>query len=413
MLGEVHQQDGVAHDDTGQRDEADHRGGGELGIEQHVPGNDADQGQGNRRHDDGRQGKVAELPHHQHVDQDQRHAEGHAHVAEGLVGDGPFAAPLEAGLVVGRRRPDPVALGLDAIGGDIVPDQVLYLEHAVDRRGIPAHRFGGHVFHRTQVLVIDRLVLDLAHEAADLCQRHALAGAGIGHRQLPKARQLAALLERDVEHDEGRLEQGVILDVTDLELAHAHGQGVVDVLDCHAKALGLFAVDLEVPDLVVGLEIIVDIVQARRLLEEGRHVLGELAPGIGIGSVDLGHHRLQHRRARRHLDHLDHGAGRFRQGLEPLAHLDRDLVAGTVTLVLVEQLYLDVALPGLAAQIVVPYQAIEVEGRGGADIGLQIGDLGDVADGLHRLVGEVGRYRQRGALGEVDDDIELGLVVER
>ena len=38
QLDEVHQQDGVAHDDPGQRDHADHAGGSELGPKSACPG---------------------------------------------------------------------------------------------------------------------------------------------------------------------------------------------------------------------------------------------------------------------------------------------------------------------------------------------------------------------------------------
>ena len=51
LVDEVDQQDRVAHDDAGERDHADHRGGRELGAEQGMAGQDADDGQRDRRHD--------------------------------------------------------------------------------------------------------------------------------------------------------------------------------------------------------------------------------------------------------------------------------------------------------------------------------------------------------------------------
>jgi hypothetical protein len=42
MADEIHQQDRVAHDDAGECDEADHRGGGEGGAEQGVADDDED-----------------------------------------------------------------------------------------------------------------------------------------------------------------------------------------------------------------------------------------------------------------------------------------------------------------------------------------------------------------------------------
>ena len=40
---EIDQQDRVANDDAGERDHADHRGGGELRTEQRMAGHDPDQ----------------------------------------------------------------------------------------------------------------------------------------------------------------------------------------------------------------------------------------------------------------------------------------------------------------------------------------------------------------------------------
>jgi hypothetical protein len=68
MADEVHQQDRVAHDDAGKRDEADHRGGRERRAEQPVTAHDADEGQRHRRQDDQRQLERAELGNDEDVD---------------------------------------------------------------------------------------------------------------------------------------------------------------------------------------------------------------------------------------------------------------------------------------------------------------------------------------------------------
>ena len=44
LTREIHQQDRIAHNNPGQRDKADHRGGGERCAKQPVAGHDADQG---------------------------------------------------------------------------------------------------------------------------------------------------------------------------------------------------------------------------------------------------------------------------------------------------------------------------------------------------------------------------------
>ena len=68
VADEVDQQDRVAHDDAGERDEADHRGRRERRAEQPVAEHDADQGQRDRRQDDQRQLEDAELRDDQDVD---------------------------------------------------------------------------------------------------------------------------------------------------------------------------------------------------------------------------------------------------------------------------------------------------------------------------------------------------------
>jgi hypothetical protein len=57
-------------------------------------------------------------------------------------------------------------------------------------------------------------------------------------------------------------------------------------------------------------------------------------------------------------------------------------------------------------------EAVEVEGRGGAGVDLVVAHLGLRADGGGHLEGDAGGLLQRGALGRVEDDLELRLVVE-
>ena len=135
---------------------------------------------------------------------------------------------------------------------------------------------------------------------------------------------------------------------------------------------------------------------------------------FGIRAIDLGHHCLHHRRARRHL-----GDGHLarpplaRQRRQQGARLLGDLVAAALAFLLVQQLHLDLGQPGVVAQIVVTHHAVEVERTRGAGIGLQCRDLGDLAQLLRHLARHVGGRRQGGALRHVDHDRELRLVVVR
>ena len=178
MDGKIHQQDGVADDDAGQRDPADHRRGGEFGARNGVHGHDAEQGQGDRRHDERRNAEVAEFPHHQQIDEHQGHGEGCAHVAEGLIGHRPLTGPFDAGSHIIRRRPGPedavVFKQVDAVGGDVIAlaHYLLDLQHAVDRRCKASAHIGDDIFDATKILVIDDVFLDDAAELTQFAQWH-------------------------------------------------------------------------------------------------------------------------------------------------------------------------------------------------------------------------------------------------
>ena len=49
---------------------------------------------------------------------------------------------------------------------------------------------------------------------------------------------------------------------------------------------------------------------------------------VDVGAVDFRQQGREHRRSRRHFDHLYHCAVRQLQGLKPFAQIERDGVAG-------------------------------------------------------------------------------------
>jgi hypothetical protein len=104
LRDELDQDQRIAHHDAGQRDHADHRGGGEhhrVGrpghdalaelIHQPEAGHDADDRQRNGRHDDQGQGRRSRLQAQHEENGHQREGEREAHVAEHPHGDAPFA----------------------------------------------------------------------------------------------------------------------------------------------------------------------------------------------------------------------------------------------------------------------------------------------------------------------------------
>ena len=376
MAGKVHQQDRITNDNAGERDEADHRGGGKLGTEQPVARDDADQGQRDRSHDDGRQAEVAEFHHHQHVDQDDRGSEGHAHVAEGLVGDRPFTGPLEGGLIVCFRRTGPGRLQLDAIRSRVVLEVVLDIHHAVDGRAEATGSLASDIFNGTQILVIDHRLLHASIEIAKLAQRNGIAIlAGDGDFLQPW--QIRPGFVGHLDDNEGRLELVAALHIAEYEIAEGHAQGAVDGIHRYAPAHGLLAVHFEAPDLVGLGHQRIDIGDVGRAHEHLLEIACHLATDIVVGAIHLGNDGLQHRRSGRHLDYLDTDIVSSFEHLQQLApHILGDLVTAALALALVHQLHLDVGFPGLLPQVVMPYKTVEIERRSGADIGLQGGDFG-------------------------------------
>src|SRR5208283_4596828 len=75
MADEVDEQYGIAHDDAGERDEADHRSRRERRMEQPMADHDADQGERDRRQNDEWQLEGFELRDDQNVDAEDGDAE--------------------------------------------------------------------------------------------------------------------------------------------------------------------------------------------------------------------------------------------------------------------------------------------------------------------------------------------------
>ena len=142
---------------------------------------------------------------------------------------------------------------------------------------------------------------------------------------------------------------GLLLNVTHGRATQGHGQVAVDGIHGDTATHRLFRVHVETP-VVVGLaQVIVHVHQALRLIEDGGHLAGELTADLRRGAMDLGHHRLEHRGSGRHLDHRDLGARTRHQRQQDLAGLDGQLMTGALTLLLVQELHLDLRLPGVGA----------------------------------------------------------------
>jgi hypothetical protein len=132
-----------------------------------------------------------------------------------------------------------------------------------------------------------------------------------------------------------------------------------------------------------------------------------------IQAVDFRHQRRHHRRAGRHFDHLDVGVVALADLLQGPAHGQRDVVALAVTVLLVDQVDLDIADVGPGAQVVLPDQAVEIDRRGGAGVDLIVGHFLDRAEIAAQLAQHPGGLFQRGAFRHIHNDLKFRLVVER
>ena len=159
--------------------------------------------------------------------------------------------------------------------------------------------------------------------------------------------------------------------------AQQRADGIIQGLLLNAMEFHVLLVDLQMHALVGLAEGIVHVDDKVHRTEGRADSARRLAPRRGVGAVDLGHQGRQNGRPRRHLNHLDGGSFRHRQAGQPAARVERDGVALTVALVLGPQVDLELAVPGPVAQVRVTHQAVEVERRRRARIGLNGRQLGE------------------------------------
>ena len=319
QIDEVDQQDGVAHDDAGQRDHADHAGGRVLRAQQGVAWHHANDGQRDRRHDDQRREVAAELRHHQQVDEDQAHGVGGAHVAEGLKGDLPFAIPFD-GVVAQRIRglAHKIFHQRAATRGLDLRDGAAHLEHAVQRAVHLAGHVGHHKIHRQKVFVIDGL---LAHGVAyrdQLTDGHLLA-RGAAHGQLQQRGQIAMAFFGQLQHHGGGVFAGVV-QIGGGFAGQASTQRAHNGLLGYAQQRGLAPVDQQKLARRAGNAAVIHVHQTGGLAEHCTHGLGHLAPTFGFGAIDFGHDGRQHRRPWWHFNHLHIGTHALPDLLQGRAH---------------------------------------------------------------------------------------------
>ena len=160
-------------------------------------------------------------------------------------------------------------------------------------------------------------------------------------------------------------------------------------------------------------EAVVDVDDEVDGLERLAHFRGHLPAARRVRAVDLGQQGREHRRPGRDLDDLDRAVRRQRHVREPLADVERDRVADARAFALRLQIDREIAHLRLRAQIIVAHEAVEIERRGGSRIGLDRRQFGQVLQPVRRGLQDAIRLLERRALRQIDDDLDLGLVVER
>ena len=247
-----------------------------------------------------------------------------------------------------------------------------------------AGHVGDDVVHRQQVLVVQRLLAQRVAHRDQFADRHQLAG-GAAHRQLQQRVEIALRLGRQLQQRRRRVlalrragrpwprrpgrRAACSRSRSAARRASPPCAGRPAAACCGAAAM-LLSSTSTTPGVCSNTR---------------AHRLGDLAAAFGLGPVDLGDDRRQHRRAGRHFDHLDVGAE------APADRLQRRGAAawrwrGSVRCAACLSTRFTCRSPTSPprAQVVLAHQAVEVDRRGGAGVGLVVGDLGLARPGGRR-----------------------------
>ena len=220
------------------------------------------------------------------------------------------------------------------------------------------------------------------------------------------------LLGRDLQPHRDLVLRGAGVERRHVVAGERRAYGVDDVALGDALQRRLLVIDAQHEPRRGLLDARVHVDDVGRRGERPANRLRELLLSGVVGPVDLGDDRREHRRAGRDLDHLRRGAVPLRDPLDLRAHGERDLVRLAAARVLVDEVHLQVAELRQRAQVVLPNEAVEVDRRRGARVGLVIGHLRHGGEVLADLVQDARRVLERRAGRHVDDDLELRLVVE-
>ena len=330
----------------------------------------------------------------------------------------PFAVPFEGGREVVEGLVEVIDRELG--GGGAEGAGVEFLDFPVHREervgGALDHAgdIGGDVGDRLEVLAVEVAPAGGALDADEFGERdERRGGVEVGADvEGEDGGGLGAVGDGDVEDDGQVFALVGQTEEIDRAALRGEGEGLVDRGDAHAVQGGFLAVD-HVADLgLVGLDEPIDVHGAGRALDDAADGGSEGETLRFGGAVDLGDDGLEDGRTGRDLGDGDGGAVALGDGGEAGAEALGDGVALVGAFALADEVDLDVGDVGAAPEEGVADETVEIKRSGGAGVDLVVADGGIGADGGGHLGGDAGGLLERGALGRVQDDLELRLVVE-
>ena len=307
-----------------------------------------------------------------------------------------------------RRLRRPVLAGVQ------LPQGRVEAEHRVRRALDHAGHVGRHVGHGLQVLAVEIRAGGHALHGDEFRERHERRRGIPLVPQLQREQVLGAAPRRrgQLEHDRHVLALGGGVEEPDRLPAGGQLEGSRDVVRADAVQRRLGPVDHVAHPRLRVLDVPVDVDHARGLAHQPLHLAREGGPALRIRSVDLGHHRLEHGGAGRHLGDGHRGAVFTGNGGDGGSDPLGDRVTLVRALLLRHEVHLDVGDVGAAAQVIVAHEAVEIERRRRTGVNLPVAHLGVLAERGGHLLRDARRLLQRRALRSVDDHLELRLVVE-
>ena len=192
-----------------------------------------------------------------------------------------------------------------------------------------------------------------------------------------------------------------------------HAQDLGDAGLVEAKSGGAHAIDDDDLARRVGLDAGVDVDNVGLGAEFPLQCQCGLAHAVVIRAIDLGDDGREHRRAGRHFDQFHRCPVRLADRGQLRTHGQRDGMALPVSLVLVDQVDLQVADQWSAAQVVLAHQAVEGDRSGAAGVALPVAHFSDIGEAVGELAEQLVGAFERAAFRHVDDDLEFRFVVER